>query len=491
MVDIVYFRSLVNSFDAIVNKVDIADARTTRATFKQLEIELVNAYNSIISYIFPYLGGVSESDAIFSDLINVRDKLISTFGGIGSTIRVPKSFFETIVITPLGSGAQSTPVKRDLDNLHQGDKSNEIDNTYKYLVVELNRDEASTQTDNELLNIEPIVDQTNFEMDNKAKIEYLRQVSHTVTKSFSGDPLALGGFVRSVKMMQSISDENQMNLLRDFVMTRLEGKALEVVPAEPATIDEIVQALEKYIKPDNSKVISGRMLALRSDRLKATEFAKQTEDLAEAFQRSLIIEGFPRNKAEELSIEKTVEMCKGNARTDYVKSVLASTAFQTPKEAVSKFLVESNNEREDKQVLFFRGSRNRQMNNRFSNNRYNGNGRYFSNRRNNFSNNSQFAHNNMQFGRNNMRRSNRNFYPSRGNNFGNGGYQNRRDNRNDNRYDGQYDNRYDNNYQSNSGRNFSNNRNVRLAENWEAPRQTLGDPRNASNHQSMRAVERD
>lgn len=47
----------------------------------------------------------------------------------------------------------------------------------------------------------------------------------------------------------------------------------------------------KTIKPDSSKVVEGRMLALKLNKINSTDFAKETEKLAEALQRSLVIEG--------------------------------------------------------------------------------------------------------------------------------------------------------------------------------------------------------
>lgn len=57
------------------------------------------------------------------------------------------------------------------------------------------------------------------------------------------------------------------------------------------------------------------MLALKVDRSKMVDFNQQAETLAEAMQRSLIIEGISQAKAREMTIEKTVEVCRNAARS--------------------------------------------------------------------------------------------------------------------------------------------------------------------------------
>lgn len=109
-------------------------------------------------------------------------------------------------------------------------------------------------------------------------------------------------------------------------------------------MDEIIEALERDIHPDNSKVVEGRLLALRADKSKLVEFSEKAEELADALRRSLVIEDISQAKAREMTIEKTVEVCRNAARSDLVKSVLAST----------KLIVESSREEKEKQVLAFR-----------------------------------------------------------------------------------------------------------------------------------------
>lgn len=97
--------------------------------------------------------------------------------------------------------------------------------------------------------------------------------------------------------------------------------------------------MEAAIKPENSKVIKGRKAALRFYPNITQEFSKEAESLAEALQRSLILDRMTKEKAREESIEKTIEVCQKSAHSDVVRSILGASAFVTPQEVISKFIV--------------------------------------------------------------------------------------------------------------------------------------------------------
>lgn len=194
------------------------------------------------------------------------------------------------------------------------------------------------------------------------------------------------------------------------------------------------------------------MMALRVDKGNIQDYSKKAEELADAFRRALVMEQIPFAKAEEMTIDKTVELCRTNAQNNLVKSVLASTKFSNPKEVIAKFIVESNTTKQEAQVFALRKSQNR------------GNG---SNRNGNYRNNG----NNNRNGR-----YNNNGYNNNGNNRNRNGRYNNNNNNNRNNNNG-YGNRNNNNgnNRNNDNRNNNNNqRNVRHAENATASQSTLG-----------------
>lgn len=91
-----------------------------------------------------------------------------------------------------------------------------------------------------------------------------------------------------------------------------------------------MDVLTKNIKFDNSKVLEGRILALKLSNNTAEDFAQKAENLADLLRCSLVFEGINPEKANEITIDKTVELCRSNTNSGLVKSVLESTKFDTP-----------------------------------------------------------------------------------------------------------------------------------------------------------------
>lgn len=199
---------------------------------------------------------------------------------------------------------------------------------------------------------EIISDQTNNMT--MSQTELLALAGRTINKNYDGNPLALKAFINSIEMLKELVPANLDVFFAKFVISKLEGKAEDCISSNAQHVDEIIAALRKHIKPDNSKVIAGRLLALRPDRAKLTEFTEQAEKLADALQRSLVIEGITQEKAREMTIERTVELCRNSSRSDLVKSILAATKFDSSKEVVAKYVVEANTEEKEKQILQFR-----------------------------------------------------------------------------------------------------------------------------------------
>lgn len=171
-------------------------------------------------------------------------------------------------------------------------------------------------------------------------VEVIGLLSKLLPNTYSGDPLALDAFINSIQLIQNVIGANQPAIVLGYVKSKLIGKALEAVPREPENVNAIVQALTANIKPENSKVISGKMMALRADNKNKTELAKIAEELAEAFQRASIVEGIPQVKSKEMAIDETVKMCRNNAKTDLVKGILAASKFDSPAEVIAKYVVE-------------------------------------------------------------------------------------------------------------------------------------------------------
>lgn len=256
--------------------------------------------------------------------------------------------------------------------------------------------------------------------------EFLRMAAATINKNYAGDPLALQSFIDSITLLQGLATTGGLQtFLVQFVKTKMEGKARECVTDEHNTVNLIIERLRGQIKPDSSRVVEGRMLALRLNG-QPEDFATKAESLAESFRRSLVIEGMTSAKANEMAIDKTVELCRLNVTSELVKSVLESTKFDQPKEVIAKMITQQDKSKKEHQVLAYRAlNRNENKNNghrgqnkKFNNYYNNGNG---------YSNNGyNGSHNNNNNGN---RRGGRGKYRGRGGGRGNyhnnqNGYQN-------------------------------------------------------------------
>lgn len=275
------------------------------------------------------------------------------------------------------------------------------------------------------------------------KINFLKFCSSSIPYIYKGDPLELPAFINSIELIEQITEQSQRELLATFIKSKISGRALEAIPVAAVSVREIIAALRDNIKTESSKIIEGRFAALRADKVSAHEFAKKAEELADSFKRSLIVEGIPDVKAKEMAIERTIEVCRASAKTDMVKSIIASSVYQTPNEVISKFVIESDKLCADKQILSFRQT----YNGRFGNRR-----RFSNNMNKNNWNNDKYRNNNNRYQQKNSQYSN--------NNSNHNGHNQNKGNNGNNRQNNQR---------------FRNTRNIRVLGNEDAPQRQMGD----------------
>ncbi|XP_036346062.1 uncharacterized protein DDB_G0287625-like [Rhagoletis pomonella] len=164
----------------------------------------------------------------------------------------------------------------------------------------------------------------------------------------------INNFHDKISLIEDLAEENLTSTLIAFLKSKLEEKAREALPTQILSVNDIKIALRGRIKPDNSKVVAGKISALHVNNNNYTDFAERVEELADSLERSLIIKGMTQRKAHEMAVEQTVNVCRLNAKSDLVKSILSSTTFSDSKDVVAKLIVEQNNEVKERQVLAFR-----------------------------------------------------------------------------------------------------------------------------------------
>lgn len=434
------FKKLIGKFYDVTKRIlqnrPISAKKSKRNEY--IELLIIN-YNAILSYTVVHVEEFSSEDKtnICSTILYYRDLLIKCFGKLDCKIKVQHEedlFTEIDRNVMSDSDCDSKDTNEDTDSQGEGNKVLFAGNSN-------NTPQSETGNKNQA--------GKSFKNSNMATVEqkksFISMCASIIRDNYDGNPLSLCSFLDKIELIEDLTEENLKVTLIAFLKSKLEGKAREALPETVRTIDDIKTSLKTKIKPENSKVVAGKIAALHVKNNNYADFSKQAEELADALERSLVIEGMTKAKAHEMAIEQTVSVCRLNARTDLVKSILASTNFSDPKDVVAKLVVEQTNESRENQVLAFHSRSNNSNNfsNRNTNNRFNGN------RDNNFYRSNTYNRGGGY---------SRDFHGNRGN-------QNRN---NFNR------NRGNNRYNFNSSGNSSNNRNARAFPlNAEGPQQEL------------------
>lgn len=469
---------------------------TNPVTLLRYEKDLMKSYNDILNYINVNVNILkSEQEIEVQNIIKeLRHRLVQCFGNLGVTIVLEAQLLKPITeenilerpypTEPLSStvhlGSEALIISSDSEEDEFFDTEvkilKNINDSLKLLEVTFEEEEEKeevvehTGTKN-IFSIATNNNNTGINMDPTAVIGLISKI---LSNNFSGNPLELDAFLNSIELIQTVVGTNHPGIVLHFIKSKLVGKALEAIPTGATSILEITTALKDKIKPENSKVIAGKMMALRADNKNKTEFAKVAEELAEAFKRASIVEGIPQVKSSEMAIDETVKMCRNNAKTDLVKGILAASKFESPGEVIAKYLVESTNEVQEKQILAYRAIQ-RQNNRGYNNNNNNrGNNRGRRGFNNNYGNGNYGYNNN--FNRNNSNRYN-NYNNNNSNNGRGRGYNSNYRGNNRGNYRGNYN-------RGNNSNNYDNNdRNIRYAENSEGPsRISLGGVNNNNNN---------
>lgn len=382
------YEELLKDHEKAKKKILKKEISTNPQTLKRYEYEIITAYNELVKYthVFQLSFDEQSKNLIISEIQTAQEKTRQCAEKLNITVEFPENIFDPIThelptreeIYPENSAGvkQSQP---ELTN--SSANGNPVDNQSEH---EISDSETEPNDEDDLDQINQ--SEPNFvgayrlpikaTMAAKENRDFIKFAAQTINRNYSGDPLTLQAFINTVELVRATAETTQMELLKKFVVSRLDGKALECVDSDK-DLDSIIADLRASIKVDSSDVIEGRLQALKLSKYGPVEFAKQAESLADALQRSLVLEGINLPKAREITIKKTVEMCKQTAKTDYVKSVLASTSFSDPKSVISKLIVEQNGQERDRQILTYSRQNSGYHKKRFNNyNNYNNSNDY-------------------------------------------------------------------------------------------------------------------
>lgn len=320
---------------------------------------LTKTYNDLLNYLNPIATAATGTDkvGIENRIVTLFKRLKECFhllnldypydSNVGTLIDLSKiaearSSHETSESDSDSSIASGDTVKKGKKNEHTQKYTKSSNKNQKH------RTKHSSRKMNRRTNFyeprESSSSSENFEDEQTVK-QLMQLATSTINYRYDGDPLKLSSFIDAIELLKDLCEEQNERILVRFLMTRLEGKAREAIIEDPYDPDDIITQLRAAIKNESSKVIEGRMLALNLDRMNLTKFAERAEALAEQYRRSLCDEGFSKAKAKELTVEKTVELCRKNTKTDNVFVLLGARPFHDPKEVIAKMITETNAEK--------------------------------------------------------------------------------------------------------------------------------------------------
>lgn len=314
--------------------------------------------------------------------------------------------------------------KPSTSDLNKGKNSEPSNEDKKPSTNDLNKntdDTKKTENNNKLLTDDkkPIInDNTKIEPtntkteDNKNTTNmgdnYYTMCMRQLNTMYSGDPLGLPPFIASIKLLQKMDTTNSnSDLLVSVIMTKLQGAALDSITQTDPTVEQIIESLKKNIKSDSSEIVQGKIMALTADKTNLTDFASKAEGLAEQFKRALILENIPNETATKMTTKAIAQLCRANTRSTVVNTLMAGDNFETAKDVIAKFIVETrtesnkHNSNNGNNVLAYRQT-NRSYRNNFNRNGYNNN-RYANQNRNYYRSGEQ--NRNQYHGRQNYNRS--------------------------------------------------------------------------------------
>lgn len=203
--------------------------------------------------------------------------------------------------------------------------------------------------------------------------EFFKLAASVLNYKYDGDPLLRDSFIEDCELIESMAGaENEAHCLK-FIKSKMVGRARETLPEVVAAVKDITDELKKKIKSDSSTVVEGGLTALRVIKGNFTKFSEEAEKLVDAFRRSLRNEQFTKEKADEITIKKTQELCRRVAHSESVKSIIASKKFETPAEVIATLITEGDVARREKKEQEAYQKRSNHKNN---NKKYNKNQKY-------------------------------------------------------------------------------------------------------------------
>lgn len=207
---------------------------------------LIESFNDLSAYIDTFYAGFnSENQQVLrKHWVTNRDKLNQCFGKILHDFIIPNEISQPIILRDILKAnftqEELTQYSNSLHDLNFPSTSQSFD---KESLRSETSSAAGSLTD--LLNIVNISENILAgKMANQmSRLEFLNLASKTINRNYDGDPLALQAFINSLELLNDFITDDLTPTFCRFVKSKLEKRAMECVPNDVNTVQDIIVAL--------------------------------------------------------------------------------------------------------------------------------------------------------------------------------------------------------------------------------------------------------
>lgn len=176
---------------------------------------------------------------------------------------------------------------------------------------------------------------------------------------FDGNPRNLESFIHSMTILESLATNDNKELLRSFILSKLVGNACDAVTVNNGTIEDIKTSLrQSVISNESVDLIKAKMMTLSKMRCDDLNFVKKGKKLATSLYFTFIKDGIPPIKAKSFVVDCVTEMCINKTQSDYVKLLMETLITDDVNVIFAKFLTASNKSRNEDEIKSSKQKRN-------------------------------------------------------------------------------------------------------------------------------------
>lgn len=152
----------------------------------------------------------------------------------------------------------------------------------------------------------------------------------SVIDTYSGDFDHLGAFLDSVRLMKTVTDEQNQELLFHIVKSRISGPARAFIPKYCSTVDEIIACLADNIEADTPMALEAKLKAIARDiqrDVAVVRFVQEAEDLVDKLVYAFIVQE-----------KQLVNLAKSNAINVCARIFNVTPDVSSPRQVLHKYV---------------------------------------------------------------------------------------------------------------------------------------------------------